>query len=66
MDSKVYLQGHIQAVCETGIPFWAPKLLCLNNTFEVLFFQLHFDKKYVEVAISNFTLHLIISKWLEM
>ena len=33
-----YVQGKIQAVWETGIP---------NNTFQVLFFQLYLNKKYV-------------------
>ena len=47
--------GEIQTVWETGIP---------NNTFQVLFFQLHLNKKYVKVAINDFTTHLIISKWL--
>ena len=29
-----------------------------------VFFQLNFNIKYVEVAINDFTIHLIISKWL--
>ena len=29
-----------------------------------LFFQFYFNKKYVEVAINDFTMHLIILKWL--
>ena len=33
-------------------------------TFQFLFFQLYFNKKYVELAINDFTMHLIISKWL--
>ena len=28
-----------------------------------LFFQFYFNKKYVEVAINDFTVHLIILKW---
>ena len=43
---------------------WIPKLWCPKSIFQVLFFQLHFNKKHVEVAISNSTMHLIISKWL--
>ena len=37
----------------------APKKL-----FKFTFFQLYFNKKYVEVANNDFTMHLIISKWL--
>ena len=29
-----------------------------------LFFQFYFNKKYVELAINDFTMHLIILKWL--
>ena len=29
-----------------------------------IFFQLYFNKKYVEIAISDFTVNPIISKWL--
>ena len=29
-----------------------------------LFFQFYFNKKYVEVVINDFTMHLIILKWL--
>ena len=36
-----------------GAKLWRP-----NNTFQVLFFQLYFNKKYVEVAINDFTMHL--------
>ena len=36
----------------------------LKNTFQVYFFHSYFNKKYVEVAINDFTIHLIISKWL--
>ena len=32
--------------------------------FSSFFFQLDFNKKYLEVAINDLTLHLIISKWL--
>ena len=40
---------------------WHPK-----NTFQIFFFQLYFNKKYFEVAINDFTMHLIISKWLRI
>ena len=41
-----------------GIPASVPK-----EQFQVLFFQLYFNKKYVEVAISDFKMVLIILKW---
>ena len=31
--------------------------------FYLFFFQLHFDKKCVKVAINDFTIHLIVLKW---
>ena len=37
---------------------WRPKI-----TFQIFFFQLYFIKKYVYVAINDFAMHLIISKW---
>ena len=33
-----------------------------KNTVQVFFFQLYCNKKYVEVAINDFTMHLIIPK----
>ena len=42
---------------------WVYLLLCPKNNFQVLFFQLYFNKKYVEVAISDFKMVLIILKW---
>ena len=45
---------------------WAPKLWRPKNTFLVFFFQLYFNKKYVEMAIDDFTMHLVISKWLRI
>ena len=42
-----------------------PKLWCSKNTSQAFFFQLFFNKKYIEVAISYFTMQLIILKWLE-
>ena len=41
-----------------GAQILAPK------NFSSLFFQLYFNKKYVEVAINDFTMHLIFSKQL--
>ena len=48
-----------QVVWETGKPVWAPK-----QHFSSFLLKLYFNKKYVEVAINDFTMHLIISKWL--
>ena len=45
----------------TGIPVGAPK-----DTLQVFFFLLYFNKKYVKVEINDYTMHLIISKWLRM
>ena len=39
--------------------------LAPKQTFQVFFFQLYFIQKYVEVAISDFTVHPIILKWLK-
>ena len=47
-------QWHIQGLWETGIPVWALKLWRPANTFRVFFFQLHFNKKYVDAAICDF------------
>ena len=38
-------KGRIQAVWEAHSPVWAPKLWHPKNTFQVLFFQLYFNKK---------------------
>ena len=38
---------------------WAPKKHCSSFAFSVVFQQ-----KYVEVVINDFTVHLIILKWL--
>ena len=56
-------QWRIQAIWETGIPVWVSKLWHPKSTFQVLLFQLYFNKKYVEVAINDFTMYLIISRW---
>ena len=34
--------------------------------FKKLFYLLNFDKNYVEVVVSDFTMNLIISKWLRI
>ena len=39
--------------------------LAPKNTFPSFLFQLYFNKKYVEVASSDFTMHLIIRNGLE-
>ena len=33
-----------------------------KNAFQALFFQLYFNKEYVQVVINDFTMHLIILK----
>ena len=35
-----------------------------DNTFQVLLFQFHFNKKFVEVVINDFKVYVIIFKWL--
>ena len=47
-------------------PFGRPvcRFRRLKNTFQVFFFHFYVNKNYVEVAINDFTMHLIISKWL--
>ena len=45
-----------------SVPVWAPKLWCPKNNFQVFFFQLYFNKKYVEIVINDLTVYLIISK----
>ena len=50
--------GHLTDQCTfLGTQTWCPK-----NTFNVFFFQLYFNKKYMEVAVSDFKMHIIISK----
>ena len=44
--------------------FGCPNSGTQKNTFQDFFFQLYF--KYVEVAINDFTMHLIILKWLRI
>ena len=46
-----------------SIWFWVPKLWH-PKTLQVFFFQLYFNKKCIELAINDLTMHLIISKWL--
>ena len=55
--AKVTCAVTIQSFRRPVYRFGHPK-----NTFQVLFFQLYFNKKYVEVAINDFTMHLNISK----
>ena len=40
------------------------RTLAPKEHFPRFLFQLYFNKKYVEVGINGFTMHLIISKWL--
>ena len=37
--------------------------LAPKKHYQDFFVQLYFNKKYVEVAINYFTVHVIISKW---
>ena len=57
-------QGHIQPIWETCIPVWAPKLWHPKTLFKFCFFSCISTKKYVDIAINDFTMYLIISKWL--
>ena len=43
---------------------WAPKQWHPKNSFQVVFFICISTKKDVEVVINDFTIHLIILKWL--
>ena len=63
-------KGYPQAVTDSGClrdqctslgvcKLWHPK-----KSFQVFFFQLYFNKKYLEVVINDFTMHLSILKWL--
>ena len=52
-------QGCSQSVWESGIPVWV-----LKNHFSIFVFSVVIQQKYVEVAINDFTMHIIISKWL--
>ena len=58
------MQERIQAVWETSILVWEIKLWCPNNTFQMFFFFSVLFEKYVKVAINDFAMHQIISKWL--
>ena len=54
--------GHLwDQYTSLGTQTLAPK-----NTFRVFFFQLYFNKKYVKVTITDFTIHLIFLKWLRI
>ena len=37
-----------------------------KNIFQVFFFQLYFNKKFVEVVVNDFIMPLIILKWLRI
>ena len=63
-------QGYPRAVTDSGClrdqctglgvcKLWHPK-----KSFQGFFFQLCFNKKYLEVVINDFTMHLSILKWL--
>ena len=52
-------------VWKASLSVWVPKLWSPKNIFQ-FFFQLYFNKKYVAVAINDFTMHMIISKWLKV
>ena len=56
----------IEAIWETSIPVWGPKLWHPKKTFQVFFLHLYFNERYVEVVINDFTMHLIILKWLRI
>ena len=64
VTEELECQWHIQTVWEIGISFWVLKLWCPENSFQVFFFLLCFNKKYVKVVVNDFTMHLIILKWL--
>ena len=46
--------------------FECPNPSTQKSTFQVFFCQLYFSKKYVGVAINDFTMHLVILKWLRI
>ena len=56
----------IQAIREASISICVTKLWCTKTFFQVFFFQLYFTKKYLEVAINDFIMHLITLKWLRI
>ena len=62
----IHHQWHIQVIWEAGILVWVPKFWLPKITFQLFFFQLYFSKKYAEVAINDFPMHLIILKWLRI
>ena len=41
-----------------------PPVAAFENIFQVFVTHLYFSKKHVEVAMSDFTMHLITLKWL--
>ena len=60
--------GHGQAVTDPGrlgdrYTSLGVQNLTPENTFQIFLFQLYFNKKYVEAAINDLKMHLVISKW---
>ena len=55
-------QWHIQTIWETGMPVWVLKKILSK----IPFFICISTKKCVEVAISDFTMHLITLNWLRI
>ena len=66
--SKYYNPYHYNVPRPFGrLVYWCgcPNTGTPKNTFKVFFYQLYFNKKCSEVALINdFTIYLIISKWL--
>ena len=56
--------------CSGHLGHWyrdlAAQTLAPKNTFQVFFLQLYFNRKHMEVAINDFTMHLIISEMVLM
>ena len=63
---KLQTISGIQAVGKSSIPVLVPTIGHTNNNFQVFFFQLCFNKKYVIVAINDVTMYIIISEWLRI
>ena len=56
-------QWHIQTILETGS--LGTQILVPQKTLSSFLSQFYFNKKYIEVEINDFKMHLIISKWLK-
>ena len=61
--NNVYTMTYSGRLGDWYIGLGAPTLVAKKH-FSRFLFQLYFNKKYVEVAINDFTMHLIISKLL--